>query len=106
MSISIIGAGNVGMALGQAFTQRGESVVYGVPEPAKYEDAVAALGHERGCGRPGGAAADDDDVAGIAGQVLRAGAGDHGRRLLEALRGESVRNRCGIRRVRGADGHP
>lgn len=44
MSISIIGAGNVGMALGQAFTQRGESVVYGVPEPAKYEDAVAALG--------------------------------------------------------------
>ena len=44
MSISIIGAGNVGMALGQAFARRGESVVYGVPEPSKYEDAVAALG--------------------------------------------------------------
>lgn len=44
MSISIIGAGNVGMALGQAFTQRGETVVFGVPEPAKYADAVAALG--------------------------------------------------------------
>lgn len=44
MSISIIGAGNVGMALGQAFTQRGETVVYGVPEPAKYQAAVAALG--------------------------------------------------------------
>ncbi len=44
MSISIIGAGNVGMALGRAFTQRGETVVYGVPEPAKYQAAVAALG--------------------------------------------------------------
>lgn len=44
MSISIIGAGNVGMALGQAFAQRGESVVYGVPEPAKYMDAVSSLG--------------------------------------------------------------
>jgi predicted dinucleotide-binding enzyme len=44
MSISIIGAGNVGIALGQAFTQRGESVVYGVPEPAKYQTTVAALG--------------------------------------------------------------
>ena len=44
MSISIIGAGNVGMALGQAFTQRGEHVVFGVPAPAKYEAAVAALG--------------------------------------------------------------
>jgi predicted dinucleotide-binding enzyme len=44
MSVSIIGAGNVGMALGQAFTQRSETVVYGVPEPAKYRDAVAALG--------------------------------------------------------------
>lgn len=44
MSISIIGAGNVGMALGQAFAQRGETVVFGVPEPGKYEDAVAALG--------------------------------------------------------------
>lgn len=44
MSISIIGAGNVGMALGQAFAQRGETVVYGVPAPSKYEDAVASLG--------------------------------------------------------------
>ena len=44
MSISIIGAGNVGVAPGQAFAQRGETVVYGVPEPARYEGAVAALG--------------------------------------------------------------
>ena len=44
MSISIIGAGNVGMALGQAFTQRGERVVFGVPNPGKYQDTVATLG--------------------------------------------------------------
>ena len=44
MSISIIGAGNVGMALAQAFIRRGESVVIGVPNPAKYAEAVANLG--------------------------------------------------------------
>lgn len=44
MSIAIIGAGNVGMALGQALTRRGETVVFGVPEPQKYAVAVAALG--------------------------------------------------------------
>ena len=44
MSITIIGAGNVGMALGRAFTQRGRAVVYGVPEPAKYQGSVKALG--------------------------------------------------------------
>lgn len=44
MSISIIGAGNVGMALAGTFTQRGESVVIGVPEPAKYMAAAAGLG--------------------------------------------------------------
>jgi predicted dinucleotide-binding enzyme len=44
MSIAIIGAGNVGMALSRAFTQRGETVVLGVPEPAKYAGEVAALG--------------------------------------------------------------
>lgn len=44
MSIAIIGAGNVGMALSQALTRRGETVVFGVPEPQKYAAAVAALG--------------------------------------------------------------
>jgi predicted dinucleotide-binding enzyme len=44
MSIAIIGAGNVGMALGQALTRRGETVVLGVPEPQKYAAAVATLG--------------------------------------------------------------
>lgn len=44
MTISIIGAGNVGMALGTAFTRRGEKVVFGVPDPQKYEKTVEALG--------------------------------------------------------------
>jgi hypothetical protein len=48
MSVSIIGAGNVGMALGRAFTQRGESVVFGVPDPEKYRESVSALGDGAG----------------------------------------------------------
>ncbi len=44
MGISIIGAGNVGMALGAAFTRRGEVVHFGVPDPDKYRAAVQALG--------------------------------------------------------------
>jgi predicted dinucleotide-binding enzyme len=44
MGISIIGAGNVGMALGAAFTRRGEAVHFGVPDPDKYRAAVQALG--------------------------------------------------------------
>lgn len=42
--IAILGAGNVGMALARAWTTRGESVVFGVPSPDKYRDAVVALG--------------------------------------------------------------
>lgn len=44
MSISIIGAGNVGLALGRAVIRRGEGVVFGVPDPGKYATAIAALG--------------------------------------------------------------
>jgi hypothetical protein len=44
MGISILGAGNVGMALGRAFTQRGEAVVFGVPEPVKYAGEISRLG--------------------------------------------------------------
>lgn len=44
MRLSILGAGNVGMALGRAFARRGETVVFGVPDPAKYADAAAAFG--------------------------------------------------------------
>jgi hypothetical protein len=44
MSISIIGAGNVGMALASALIQRGESIVFGVPDPLKYSEEVAEMG--------------------------------------------------------------
>lgn len=44
MNISIIGAGNVGMALAEALTQRGASIVLGVPDPKKYANRVNALG--------------------------------------------------------------
>ena len=43
-TIAILGAGNVGMALGQALVANGESVVFGVPRPAKYRQAVAKFG--------------------------------------------------------------
>jgi 8-hydroxy-5-deazaflavin:NADPH oxidoreductase len=44
MSIAIIGAGNVGMALARALVARGESVVFGVPDPGKYREAAARFG--------------------------------------------------------------
>lgn len=44
MTISIIGAGNVGLALARNLIAKGESVCFGVPDPAKYAAAVAALG--------------------------------------------------------------
>lgn len=44
MSISIIGTGNVGMALGHALTRRGETVVFGVQNPAAYAGELAKLG--------------------------------------------------------------
>lgn len=44
MSIAIIGAGNVGQALARNLLRHGESVVFGVSDPGKHRDAVAALG--------------------------------------------------------------
>ncbi|GAP38555.1 NAD(P)-binding domain-containing protein [Piscinibacter sakaiensis] len=44
MQISILGAGNVGLALAGALLRAGEPVTIGVPEPARHADAVAALG--------------------------------------------------------------
>ncbi|MFO1310919.1 MAG: NADPH-dependent F420 reductase [Burkholderiales bacterium] len=44
MAISIIGAGNVGMALARALTRKGERILFGVPDPGKYRDAAASLG--------------------------------------------------------------
>ena len=48
--IAILGAGNVGTALARAFVVKGESVIFGVPDPAKYAAAVAALGTGAGVG--------------------------------------------------------
>lgn len=45
MSVSIIGAGNVGRALAMAFTQKGTDVVIGVPNPKKYADTIKPLGN-------------------------------------------------------------
>jgi len=53
--IAILGAGNVGMALARALIARGESVVFGVPNPDKYRDAVAALGPSATIGNTAGA---------------------------------------------------
>jgi 8-hydroxy-5-deazaflavin:NADPH oxidoreductase len=44
MTISIIGAGNVGQALARALNAKNESVFFGVPEPQKYQATVAELG--------------------------------------------------------------
>jgi 8-hydroxy-5-deazaflavin:NADPH oxidoreductase len=44
MTIALIGAGNVGMALARNLTAHGESVRFGVPDPAKTQSAVAAQG--------------------------------------------------------------
>jgi predicted dinucleotide-binding enzyme len=44
MTISILGAGNVGLALARAFIAKGEAVRLGVPEPGKYREATSQLG--------------------------------------------------------------
>ncbi len=44
MHISILGAGQVGMALARALVRAGQPVTLGVPEPARHAAAVAALG--------------------------------------------------------------
>jgi hypothetical protein len=62
MSISILGAGNVGMALARAFIARGEPIRFGVPEPAKYRDAVARLGPSANIGTTADAIAAGDVI--------------------------------------------
>lgn len=44
MRISIIGAGNVGKALAQAFMRQGEEVFFGVADLDKYHSVIAAMG--------------------------------------------------------------
>ena len=43
-AIAILGAGNVGTALARALITKGESVVFGVPDPDKYRATVRQLG--------------------------------------------------------------
>jgi predicted dinucleotide-binding enzyme len=61
-AIAILGAGNVGMALAQAFVAMGQSVAIGVPDPTKYRAAVARLGALASIGEPSAAIADSDVV--------------------------------------------
>jgi hypothetical protein len=62
MTISILGAGNVGLALAKAFVAKGETVRLGVPEPAKYRDAVSRLGPSASLGTTAEAIAAGDTV--------------------------------------------
>jgi predicted dinucleotide-binding enzyme len=57
MTIAIIGAGNVGMALAKGLLACGETMFFGVPEPGKYAAAVAALGSGARAGTVGEAIA-------------------------------------------------
>jgi predicted dinucleotide-binding enzyme len=60
--ITILGAGNVGMSLARAFVAKGESIVFGVPDPDKYRNAVAALGPAASIGSTAAAVAASDLV--------------------------------------------
>lgn len=62
MGISIIGAGNVGMALARALTAKGERVVIGARDPAKYRDAAASRGHSARVAAIGAVLAEGDPV--------------------------------------------
>jgi predicted dinucleotide-binding enzyme len=62
MNLSIIGAGNVGMALAGAFARRGQAIVLGVPDPDKHRDAVTALGPLAGISTTAAAVAASDLV--------------------------------------------
>ena len=89
MSISILGAGNVGMAMARAFVAKGESVRLGVPEPAKYHDAVATLGRPASVGTTADAIAASDVIIlavpyGAAASIARAVSDWKGRILVDA----------------------
>lgn len=62
MTIAIIGAGNVGQALATAFAEQGESIVFGVTDPAKTAPIAAAIGHGIGVASVDGALAEADRV--------------------------------------------
>jgi predicted dinucleotide-binding enzyme len=58
MRIAIIGAGNVGSALGRAWLKSGEEVVFGVPNPD--DPKYGSLAKERFCAPP--AAAQNSEI--------------------------------------------
>lgn len=64
MEIGIIGAGNVGLALGRACAQAGHDVTFGVSDVAKYAASVAAI--------PGAALVSRAELAETAGLILLA----------------------------------
>jgi len=89
MAISILGAGNVGMALAKAFVAQGEFVRLGVPDPAKYRDAVSRLGPRASIGSTQEAIAAADVVIlavpyGVAESVARSVEDWNGRILVDA----------------------
>ena len=89
MAISILGAGGVGMALAGAFIARGESVHFGVREPDKYRDVVAALGPSATIGTSAEAIGRSDLVIlavpyGAAGDIARSIPDWKGRILVDA----------------------
>jgi len=89
MAISILGAGNVGMALAKAFVAQGEFVMLGVPDPAKYRDAVSRLGPRASIGSTQEAIAAADVVIlavpyGVAESVARSVDDWNGRILVDA----------------------
>jgi predicted dinucleotide-binding enzyme len=89
MAISILGAGNVGMALAKAFVAQGEFVRFGVPDPAKYRDAVSRLGPRASIGSTQEAIAAADVVIlavpyGVAESVARSVDDWNGRILVDA----------------------
>ena len=63
MRIAIIGAGNVGSALGRAWLKSGEEVVFGVPNPD--DPKYGSLAKERLCAPPGAAQNSEIIVLGI-----------------------------------------
>ena len=47
MTLTIIGPGNVGLSLGKAFAAKGQNVLFGATEVAKYAGAVAGVNNAR-----------------------------------------------------------
>lgn len=87
MSISVLGAGQVGQALAAALVPRGQPVRFGVPEPAKYRHLEATPGVAVGTVDEAVAAADLVVLAtpyGAALQVARAVPQWGGRVLVDA----------------------